>query len=206
MSALKTRGTASLWQEKQSQPPSKTDKKKKDCFNRKEASVIDAYFICTFYPTPSIFRVKRWQSTVTALPSGPHTSCSTIPKTPGLSTYPFQHERTALWVAFLSCGLAKAQVDLSASLYHDTVTGLPIWLACLVRTLENHLQALPFCCWWLNTFYTGGNRRCEAAEKKSTNWTSNPERKTFHFLSTLLATLSTHKVLQAGSLCISAPA
>lgn len=35
---------------------------KKDCFNRREASVIDAYFIHTFYPTPSIFRVKRWQS------------------------------------------------------------------------------------------------------------------------------------------------
>lgn len=35
--------------------------KKKDCFNRREASVIDAYFIRTFYPIPSIFRVKRWQ-------------------------------------------------------------------------------------------------------------------------------------------------
>lgn len=73
--------------------------------------------------------------------------------------------RTALWVAFLSCGLAKAQVDLSTSLYHDTVTGLPIWLACLVRTLGNRLRALPFCCWWLTTFYTGGNRRCEEAER-----------------------------------------
>lgn len=105
----------------------------------------------------------------------------TIPKTPGLSTYPFQPARTALWVAFLSCGLAKAQVDLSTSLYHDTVTGLPIWLACLVRTLESHLRALPFCCWWLTTFYTGGNRRCEAAEKSQQTGLTTQEGK--HFIS-----------------------
>lgn len=67
MSALKTRGTASLWQEKQSQPPF-LNRQKKDCFNRKEASVIDSYFIHTFYPTPSILRVKRWQSPVNSLP------------------------------------------------------------------------------------------------------------------------------------------
>lgn len=62
MSALKTRGTASLWQEKQSQPPLLKQTKKKDCFNRREASVIDANFIHTFYPTPSILAVKMTES------------------------------------------------------------------------------------------------------------------------------------------------
>lgn len=126
--------------------------------------------------------MKRWQSTVTALPSGPHTSCSTIPKTPGLSTHPFQPARTALWVAFLSYGLAKVQVDLSTSLYHDAITGLPIWLACLVRPLEKHLQARPFCCWWLTTFYTGGNRRCEGAENSQQTGLTTQKGKHFIFL------------------------
>lgn len=41
---------------------------KKDCFNRREASVIESYFIQTFYPTPSIFGAKRWQARLTFFP------------------------------------------------------------------------------------------------------------------------------------------
>lgn len=97
-------------------------------------------------------------------------------------THPFQSARTALRVAFLSCELVKAQVDISVSLHYDTVTKLPIRLAWLVRTFANHLQARPLCCWWLITLYTGGNRRYEAAGESQHTGLTTQKGKHFIFL------------------------
>lgn len=147
--------------------------KKKDCFNRREASVIDSYFIHTFYPTPSIFRVKRWQSPVNALPLSPPPSRRTPPilflstqTTKAYQPTRFDVQATALEKDFLTEGLPKFRCTWGLAFVNITLTGLSVGLAWLVRAFANHLLKPPLSHSWLATFYKGGDGKTEGNRKK----------------------------------------
>lgn len=159
----------------------KTDQKK-DCFNRREASVIDSYFIHTFYPTPSIFRVKRWQSPVNSPPPQAPTHPAPLypnhqgpPTTPTLGQQPYGTTSSIWWAC-------KAQVCLGIGFHHVTLTGLPVRLAWVVRAFANHLLKWPLSHSWLTTFHEEGDRKTSGNRNKSTRQTNIQNVKYFIFL------------------------
>lgn len=151
-------------------------------------------FTLSIQPHPS----SEWRDdrALTALPFGPHPPCSTIPKTPGPTNPPFLVCKNSpmgglsILRACQSSGRPKYQ---PSSGYCNRISHQ-------ASMIGQNLCKPPHCCkhptvadGWLHSTKeaTEGMRQKE----KSTNQTNNPESKTFHFPSTLLATLSTHKVL-----------
>lgn len=146
----------------------KQTKKKKDCFNRREASVIDSYFIHTFYPTPSIFRVKRWQSPVSSLPllTPACPSSFSVPKSPRPTNPPISFGKKRPSGSTLSIQQAcNTQVCLNPGFPHMPFIVLPVRLAWVVRAFAKHLWKWPLSHLWLTTFYKGRDRKTEGKRK-----------------------------------------
>lgn len=149
-------------------------------------------FTLSIQPHPS----SEWRDdrAVTALPFGPHPPCSTIPKTPGPTNQPFLVCKNSpmgglsILRACQSSGRPKYQ---PSSGYCNRISHQ-------AGMIGQNLCKPPHCCTLLlmaDYILQRRQQKVWGSKEKSTNQTNNPESKTFHFPSTLLATLSTHKVL-----------
>lgn len=159
LSALKTRGTASLWQEKQSQHPFKNRQKKKKIvlIGEKHQSLILTSFTLSIQPHPSSeWRDDRAQLTLSLCRPPPILLlCTKSTKThrPTLFNLPATAlQNDSVWWA------CKPQVYLSTCFHHTTSVGLPVRLPWLFRAFTSHLR-WPLSHSWLTTFYKGADEK-----------------------------------------------
>lgn len=184
----------------------KQTKKKIVLIGEKHQSLILTSFTLSIQPHPSSeWRVDRAQLTFSLFRPPPilllYTQ-TTKAYRPTISVCRQQPCGTTLstWWA------CKAQVCLRTSFHRITLIELPVRLAWLLRAFATHLLKWPLSHSWLTIFHKGGDGRLKAREKSQHTKPTIQNVKYFIFLKSCCPHYLQTKVLQAGSLCISAPA